>query len=202
MLSFTRNIIFLSTWTMGIVCMFPTTCMGQSSNSEELKFNELSPKSVIFGLDSNKIQIEYVVISSPQMMRLLADTLAPENFPMITLPQGIFDQGINVVKDLESLSYLYENVRKELQVLQQLGQQRDSVYESIIHFENERVDLLRGTNQELNNHIDQLNEQLNSSMQLTEESIKGRNRKNFTIGILGGLAGISAGIILGLLVSN
>jgi len=174
----------------------------QNRTDLEITFDDLSPKSVVFGLDTNKIKIEYVEIANEQRMHLLADTLAPENFPMITLPQGIFEQGVNVVKDLESLSYLYENVRQELQVIKQLSKQRDSVYESIIQFENQRVELLRGANQELNTHISQLNEQLNVSMDLVDESLKGRNRKNFTIGLLGGLAGISAGVILGLLVSN
>ncbi len=174
----------------------------QNGQDREIIFDDLSPKSVAFGLDTNKIKIEYVEIANAQRMHLLADTLAPENFPMITLPQGIFEQGVNVVKDLESLSYLYENVRQELQVVKQLSRQRDSVYESIIQFENQRVELLRGANQQLSMHIGQLNEQLNISMDLVDESLKGRNRKNFTIGLLGGLAGISAGVILGLLVSN
>jgi len=186
----------------GLLVILANIFMIQPLSAQKRDLEDLEPKYVTFGTDSNRISIPYIEVRDSPRMINLAEILGSDNFPMIVMSLGVFEKGIIVVKDMESVTHLYGNFVEEQKVLSRLNMKQDSVYEHIIQSEKLRVDLYKEANRELNYEIQRMNNQLDQSLDLLDKSLKGRNRKTFTIGLLGGLVGISAGVILGILVSD
>lgn len=146
--------------------------------------------------DSSTVVLEYIVAPNSRSLASLAEELEPDNYPLVIVQEQVFTPGIRLVKGLELQILNYQLKDKEWAVLDSINIMKIERLNEIAGLERARVDVQKRANQDLNEQIDNLSRQLTLTTDLAEQSIKGRNRKNLTIGILGGAVGFTIGAMM------
>ncbi len=146
--------------------------------------------------DSSTVELEYIVAPNSGSLARLANELDSTSYPLVIVQAQVFTPGIRLVKGLELQVLNYQLKDKEWAILDSINIMKIERLNEIAVLERARVDVQKRANQDLNEQIDNLSRQLTLSTDLAEQSIKGRNRKNLTIGILGGAVGFTIGAMM------
>lgn len=125
-----------------------------------------------------------------------------EDVPYVVVKRQSFLEGIKAVKGLQSKITEYGKLDTAYQELEAIDGQRWAVYDTIIKEERNRTALFIDANKQLNTQIDSLNSQFLAASEVTRKAIKGRNSKTGKMGFVGGIIGLSAGILLGIIGTN
>lgn len=125
-----------------------------------------------------------------------------ESIPYVVVKRQSFLEGAKAVKGLQSKITEYGKLDLAYQQLDSIEQERWAVLDTIIKEERNRTQLFIKSNQQLNTQIDSLNSQFLAASDVTRQALKGRNAKTWKMGFMGGVIGLSVGMILGILGTN
>lgn len=125
-----------------------------------------------------------------------------EDIPYIVVKRQSFLEGIKAVKGLQSKISEYGKLDIAYQQLDSIDQERWAVLDTIIKEEQGRTKLFIDSNKKLNEQIVVLDSQFVAASAVTKEAIKGRNASPMKMGFVGGIIGLSAGILLGIIGTN
>lgn len=148
------------------------------------------------------VKLGYLELSTGTALASLRDKLPPETFPLVVIKKTDFEEKIKRIRMLQVKSLEYTQLSRELAYIDSLNTLKDQAYYQVIEVERQRGDLHKRTNQELNTEISRLSIQIDKAIDTGEKSLKGRNFKLLTTGILGAAIGLTTGLVVGVLVGR
>lgn len=150
--------------------------------------------------DGESLSFQYVVVPDRQSLSDLVESLSDaNNYPLVVLRNEVFEPGVQVIKNLD-LQILNWKLRDQYwQELDSIRVEKFARMEEIALLQEQRVAVFDSANVQLREQIQQLNEQLDASVDLTKKTIRARQLRNVWIGALGGVFGFSLGVLLGAL---
>jgi hypothetical protein len=148
------------------------------------------------------VKLGYLEISTGTALEPLKDRLPAEAFPLVIIKKSEFEEKVMRIRGLQMKSMEYTQLARELAYVDSLSVLKDQAYFKVIEAERQRADLHKRTNQELNAEITRLSLQIDKTIDTGEKSLKGRNLKMLTTGILGGAIGLTTGLLVGVLVGG
>lgn len=145
------------------------------------------------------VKLGYIQTQSGTDVAPLKNRLPPETFPLVVIKKADFEAKVLLIRKLQVESMEYARLARENAYLDSLQVLEDQAFEKVIEAERQRADLHKRTNQELITEIDRLSTQIDRTIDVGEKSLKGRNIKLLTTGILGGAIGLTTGLLVGVL---
>ena len=133
------------------------------------------------------------------------DSIAPNlasDASYVIIKRLSFLEGVKAVQGLQSKIVEYKKLDKAYQELEAIEEQRRAVYDTIIQEEQNRTRLFIEANSKLNTQIDSLNVQYQEANDLAKKAVRGRTFKSWKIGIIGGVIGLTSGILFGIIGTN
>lgn len=148
------------------------------------------------------VKLGYIEASNGLAVEPLKDRLPPEAFPLVVIKKTDFEQKIKIIRGLQLKSLEYAQLSRDLAYADSLSLLKDQAYHSVIEAERQRADLHKKTNEKLNAEITRLSVQIDKTLDTGEKSLKGRNLKMLTTGILGAAIGLTSGLLVGVIVGK
>ncbi len=150
-----------------------------------------------FKTGDSLVSFQYIdVPSRKSLLKLALSTKDASNYPVVVLKKDIFVPGVEIVRTLDLQILNYQHRDEQWQILDEIHKAKYDQLDKIVGLQGQRVEAYKSANEQLNLQIKQLNEQLTSSVELTERSLKGRQLRNLWIGALGGVFGFSVGVLI------
>lgn len=125
-----------------------------------------------------------------------------QDVPYVIIKRVSFLEGVKAVNGLQSKIAEYGKLDSAYQGLQRIDSQRSEVFQTILKEEKNRTELFISANDQLREQINELNVQFEEASKVSKKAVKGRNFKTWRMGIVGGIIGLSAGVLFGALSSN
>lgn len=148
------------------------------------------------------VKLGYIETSNGLAVEPLKDRLPPEAFPLVVIKKTDFDQKIKIIRGLQMKSMEYVQLSRELAYTDSLSVLKEQAYMKVVEAERQRADLHKETNEDLNTEITRLSIQIDKTLDTGEKSLKGRNFKMLTTGILGAAIGLTSGLLVGVIVGK
>ncbi len=147
--------------------------------------------------DNQRVSFQYISVPDHQSLEDLAATLTNDgNYPLVVLKRDVFEPGVEIVKTLDLQILNYQLRDQYWQELDSIRVEKFQRMEEIAKLQEQRVAVFDSANVQLREQIQQLNEQLDASVDLTRKTMRARQVKNLWIGALGGVFGFSVGVII------
>ncbi len=177
--------------------------LNQEQESEEdiLDFSKkVESFSVSTGADDEEkedVTFEYIdVRNRSSLLQLALNMDDSRDYPVVVFKKAVFVPGMEILRTMDLQLKNYQHKDEQWQTLDTINKAKYAQLENIVDLQIQRVENYKGANEQLNVQIQQLSEQLDASVELTEKSLKGRMRRNLWIGTLGGVFGFSLGVLL------
>jgi hypothetical protein len=148
------------------------------------------------------IKLGYLDVGKTADLKWLSGRLDAGQYPLVLIKKEDFAQKIISIRKLQLESMGYLNLAEELAQRDSLNTLKDEVYQEIIAAERQRADRFKETNTQLNEQITRIDEQIERAADLTQKSMRGRNLRNLSMGLLGGGVGLSVGLLVGVIMGN
>lgn len=143
------------------------------------------------------VTFQYIEVPDRESLSELTRRMTnSSNFPLVVLKKDVFGPGVKIVKTLDLQLLNYELRDQQWQVLDSIHVEKFNKLEEITSLQEARVENYKLANEQLNVQITQLNEQLDSSVELTKKTLRARQIRNLWIGTLGGVFGFSLGVLI------
>lgn len=156
--------------------------------------------SVSTGVDEEEkedVIFEYIDIRNRNnLMQLALSMDDSRDYPVVVFKKDVFVPGMEILRTMDLQIKNYQHKDEQWKTLDSIHKAKYAQLENIVNLQVERVENYRSANEQLNVQIKQLSDQLTTSVELTEKSLKGRTRRNLWIGTLGGVFGFSLGVLI------
>ncbi len=178
------------------ILLFPF--LGTTVHAQENGASTFLSKVETFTTQTNdRVTFQYIEVPDRASLAELASRLTnANNYPLVVLKKDVFGPGVEVVKTLDLQILNYELRDRQWQVLDSIHVEKFKRLEEIASLQEQRVAVYDSANVQLREQINQLNDQLDASVDLTRKTIRARQIKNLWIGALGGVFGFTVGVLI------
>lgn len=155
---------------------------------------------VLVGRDT--VTFRYISLTDSMAVFNLSKKLHVENYPLTVIPEQELSSYFKLVESLGTNLEECQQLEQNYNVMDGLNVLREKKLFELIELEKQRADIFKEAQDELKEENARLSDQLSLSTKIANKNLKGRLRKNLTLGILGSVAGFTTGILIGILAAK
>lgn len=141
------------------------------------------------------------VRSNAELLALAADQRT-DRYPIVIMNRRRYELLKEAVATQNKIIRSHAQLDTAMTIMSNLQKQQGAAYNELLSLENERAEMFKKSTQELLTESQKLNAELTNSLALLKDNIRGMQRRNLKAILIGGVIGLTTGVLTGVIVGN